>query len=130
MLQEIAHVDQVNSGIQGINVKRAAQTVLPVLILQALAHHVLDQLIKFLELLVFVQQTGFIKQLGSNVKLESFAQKALTMMVKITVCYVMHVLILALLQHPPKHACLHLHCRMVFVLVQVHSTKVVSIATI
>lgn len=107
-----------------------AQTALPVLTLLVLALHVLDQLTKFREPLVFVQQTGFTRHHDSNAKLESFAQTVRTMMVKITVCFVMYVLTLALHQQPHRHACLHLLCKMAFALVQALSTKVDLIAII
>ena len=70
MLQVIALVEQVNSGIQLINVKHVAQTAPPVLTLQARVPHVLDPRFKFLEPLVSVHQIGFTKQHDSNAKPE------------------------------------------------------------
>ena len=70
MLQVIALVEQVNSGIQLINARHVAQTASLVLTLQALVAHVLDPLFKFLEPLVSVHQIGFTKQHDSNAKPE------------------------------------------------------------
>jgi len=52
------------------------------------------------------------------------------MMAKTTVTFAMHVLTHVLPQHPTRHACLHLLCKMVFALAQVHSTRVDFSATI
>ena len=130
MLQVIALVKRVNSRIQLINVKHVAQTAPPVLTLQAPVPHVLDPRFKFLEPLVSVHQAGFTKQHESNAKLEWFAQMEPTMMGKTTVTFAMHVLTHALRQHPHRHACLHLLCKMVFALAQVNSIRVDFSATI
>jgi hypothetical protein len=49
---------------------------------------------------------------------------------KTTVTFAIHVLTHVLRQHPPRHACHHLLCKMVFALAQVHSTRVDFSATI